>query len=64
MSPGLLPGIWGRVGRKLEKRFLGACGGLLIDAPVLHVGGRSRDDIDAGGVLGEFIDVLVRDRKR
>jgi transposase len=28
---------------------------------LMHVGGRTRDDIDAGGVLGEFTGVLVRD---
>jgi transposase len=28
---------------------------------LMHVGGRTRDDIDAGGVLGEFSGVLVRD---
>jgi transposase len=28
---------------------------------LMHVGGRTRDDIDAGGVLPEFTGVLVRD---
>jgi transposase len=28
---------------------------------LMHVGGRTRDDIDAGGVLSEFTGVLVRD---
>lgn len=28
---------------------------------LMHVGGRTRDDIDAGGVLAEFTGVLVRD---
>jgi transposase len=28
---------------------------------LMHVGGRSRDDIDAGGVLAEYSGVLVRD---
>ncbi|GLY67898.1 hypothetical protein Atai01_45170 [Amycolatopsis taiwanensis] len=28
---------------------------------LMHVGGRTRDDIDAGGVLGTFTGVLVRD---
>jgi hypothetical protein len=26
---------------------------------LMHVGGRTRDDIDADGVLGEFTGVLV-----
>lgn len=28
---------------------------------LMHIGGRTRDDIDAGGVLGEYTGVLVRD---
>jgi transposase len=28
---------------------------------LMHIGGRTREDIDAGGVLGEFTGVLVRD---
>jgi transposase len=28
---------------------------------LMHVGGRTREDIDAGGVLGEYSGVLVRD---